>query len=41
MLNHLDQLQFLEKMARIVEKMDPAVWAGEKEWDSRATPVGE
>jgi len=40
MLNHLDPLQVLEKMARVVEKMDPAVLAGEKGWGSRATPVG-
>lgn len=40
MLNHLDPLQILEKMARVVEKMDPAVLAGEKGSGSRATPVG-
>jgi hypothetical protein len=40
MLNHLDPLQILEKMDRVLEKMDPAVLAGEKGWGSRATPAG-
>lgn len=41
MLNHLSPLQILEKMARVLEKMDPSVLAGEKGWGSRATPVGQ
>jgi hypothetical protein len=40
MFDHLDPLQILEKMARIVEKMGPAALAGEKGWGSRATIVG-
>ena len=37
MLNHLNPLQILEKKARVMEKMDPAVLAGEKGWGSRVT----
>jgi len=40
MLNHLNPLQILKKMARTVEKMDPAVLAGERGWGSLATAVG-